>query len=66
MISCTSNDLSFFHNGESKDDCNDQGSIFTASIDDTEHDIEIDHGYETKTTVAIAGMGASNENVSSS
>jgi len=61
-VSCTSDYSSFFHNGESKDDRNDQGSIFTASMDDTEHNAETDDGYETKNAVAIASVCSSNEN----
>ena len=58
--------MSFFHEGESKDNCNDQGSMCTAVRNDTEHDADIDDGYETKTNVDIAGVCSSNENVSSS
>mmetsp|Transcript_28967 Transcript_28967/g.52955 ORF Transcript_28967/g.52955 Transcript_28967/m.52955 type:complete len:517 (-) Transcript_28967:2562-4112(-) len=63
-VSCTSADSSFLHNGESKNDRNDQGSIFTASVDGTEHDAETDDGYETKAAFAIASVRSSNENVS--
>lgn len=63
-VSCTSDNSSFSHNGESKDDYNDQGSIFTASMDGAEHDAETDDGYETKNAVTIASVCSSNENIS--